>query len=485
MPTQLPSAKTFFRNQTPILERPFCALTESQRELRLDTVTWGEREIFLEDLIHHPVKRVRMRAWTSNLETMRLLIRAWKQGVDIAGVYMPSLFCSDWSSLPRAPIAYAREAKSDAESRMEGRAIGKGGIFAKQRPYVVKPYKGGVKPGQSEVNSQPVIDNPQLEPYVGPADEQFGALRNSRQPSLEEILENAARGRPLTSPPCAQTDEPMPWCGPTPAVENKPSRRGRPRKRSPGPTIASSPPSAPPGGQQMLPESSPKVNSAGQRAPALELPKDAAQVTAKAEPRELIGKAPEVQKKRQERPNGEQGPGHEQPRSSRPQNGTVEVEQPPRDPDDPEPDPDPDDPEPSAAPPPPPPEIEAAEMATIRQKLIVNGRVRLDLEALSIYMLAPSFFAIACMFTPRPWQRRIMDSYARRMGVLASRQCGKSLTTAYKVAAFMICHPGTTVLILAPTLRQSSEMLLKIAGHPSVCRHENRCPQPVSMRARR
>ena len=139
----------------------------------------------------------------------------------------------------------------------------------------------------------------------------------------------------------------------------------------------------------------------------------------------------------------------------------MEVEQPPRDPDDPEPDPD--DPEPSAAPPPPRPEIDAAEMATIRQKLIVNGRVRLDLEALSIYMLAPSFFAIACMFTPRPWQRRIR-TYARRMGVLASRQCGKSLTTAYKVAAFMICHPGTTVLILAPTLRQSSEMLLKIAG---------------------
>ena len=106
MPTQLPSAKTFFRNQTPILGRPFYALTESQRELRLDTVTWGEREIFLEDLIHHPVKRVRMRAWTSNLETMRLLIRAWKQGVDMAGVYMPSLYYSDWSGLPRAPVAY-------------------------------------------------------------------------------------------------------------------------------------------------------------------------------------------------------------------------------------------------------------------------------------------------------------------------------------------------------------------------------------------
>ena len=184
-----------------------------------------------------------------------------------------------------------------------------------------------------------------------------------------------------------------------------------------------------------------------------------------AEPQEKVAKATKAQKAPKEPPKVEARPRQEQeqepPRSSRPQNGTVEVEQPPRDPDDP----DPDDPEPSAAPPPPPPpEIDAAEMAAIRNKLIINGRVRLDLEALSIYMLAPSFFAIACMFSPRPWQRRIMDSYARRMGVLASRQCGKSLTTAYKVACFMICHPGTTVLILAPTLRQSSEMLLKIAG---------------------
>ena len=260
MPTQLPSAKTFFRNQTPIPERPFYALTESQRELRLDTVTWGEREIFLEELIHHPVKRVRMRAWTSNLEIMRVLIRAWKQGIDIAGVYMPSLFYSDWSSLPRAPIAYMREAKSDAETRMERRAIGKGGIFARQRPYVVKPYKGGVKPGQSEVNSQPVIDNPEPEPFVDPADPQFGALRNSRRASLEEILENAVRGRPLTPPPYAQTPEPMPW-GPQAVAEKQPRKRGRPPGQSPSPAKASTPLTPPSSSQEPASQEPPEVDA--------------------------------------------------------------------------------------------------------------------------------------------------------------------------------------------------------------------------------
>ena len=232
MPTQLPSAKTFFRNQTPILGRPFYALTESQRELRLDTVTWGEREIFLEDLIHHPVKRVRMRAWTSNLETMRLLIRAWKQGVDMAGVYMPSLYYSDWSGLPRAPVAYVREAKSESELRMELRAIGKGGVFARQLPHIVKPYKGDVKPGQPEVNSQPVVDNPEPEPYVDAADQQYGVARKGAQPNLQELLENAARDRTLTPPPYAQAPEPMPW-DPQPVAEDKPRRGGRPPRQSP------------------------------------------------------------------------------------------------------------------------------------------------------------------------------------------------------------------------------------------------------------
>ena len=280
---------------------------------------------------------------------MRLLIRAWKQGVDIAGVYMPSLYYSDWSGLPRAPIAYVREAKSESELRMELRAIGKGGVFARQRPHIVKPYKGDVKPGQPEVNSQPVVDNPEPEPYVDAADQQYGVARKGAQPNLQELLENAARGRTLTPPPYAQAPEPMPW-DPQPVAENKPRRRGRPPRQSPGPAKASSPLTPPSSRQETAAQGEPTEVNASPPPPPSPSPPELPQ-------QEKPAKAPKGRKEQPEPPKAEARPRQEhkqeqsQPRSSRPQNGTVEVEQPPRDPDDPEPDPD--DPEPSAAPPPP------------------------------------------------------------------------------------------------------------------------------------
>jgi hypothetical protein len=100
----------------------------------------------------------------------------------------------------------------------------------------------------------------------------------------------------------------------------------------------------------------------------------------------------------------------------------------------------------------------------IRQKLTVNGRLRLDPEAIMIMSLAPSFHAIATGLDPEPWQADILDSFSIRLGVLAARQCGKSLVTSRKASAFAICHPGSTVLVIAPTLRQSTEFLLKCTG---------------------
>jgi hypothetical protein len=58
----------------------------------------------------------------------------------------------------------------------------------------------------------------------------------------------------------------------------------------------------------------------------------------------------------------------------------------------------------------------------------------------------------------------ILDSNSTRLGVLASRQSGKSLTVAYKNSCGALCYPATTRLIIGPTLRQSSEALLKCAG---------------------
>ncbi|MGO4440597.1 terminase large subunit domain-containing protein [Rhizobium sp. RAF56] len=105
-----------------------------------------------------------------------------------------------------------------------------------------------------------------------------------------------------------------------------------------------------------------------------------------------------------------------------------------------------------------------AEIAAIRSKLVVGGRTRLDLEAISAYMLCPSYFAISTGLDPAWWQAALLDAYDRRVGCLAARQSGKSLVTARKAVCFSVCNPGSTSLIIAPTLRQSSELLLKCAG---------------------
>src|SRR5262245_35437660 len=61
-----------------IADRPWSALSPHYRELRLDTVAWHEREIFLEKILKHPAKIVRHRAETTTAEQMKLMIRAWK-----------------------------------------------------------------------------------------------------------------------------------------------------------------------------------------------------------------------------------------------------------------------------------------------------------------------------------------------------------------------------------------------------------------------
>ena len=64
--------KAYFRSGIPVPERPWFALTDSQKELRLDTVAWHEgHDIFMHELLEHPVKRVRSCASSTNQETMR------------------------------------------------------------------------------------------------------------------------------------------------------------------------------------------------------------------------------------------------------------------------------------------------------------------------------------------------------------------------------------------------------------------------------
>ncbi len=124
--------KAYFRSGIPVPERPWYALTESQKELRLDTVAWHEgHDIFLHELLEHPVKRVRSCASSTNQETMKLMIRAYKQGVDLAQVPLGTLIgtpLEDWASLPRAPLSLHAGAEN------EGRVAGRGARGGEKRP---------------------------------------------------------------------------------------------------------------------------------------------------------------------------------------------------------------------------------------------------------------------------------------------------------------------------------------------------------------
>ena len=91
--------KAYFRSGIPVPERPWYALTDSQKELRLDTVAWHEgHDIFLHELLEHPVKRVRSCASSTNQGTMKLMIRAYKQGMDLAQVPLGTLIGTPWKT---------------------------------------------------------------------------------------------------------------------------------------------------------------------------------------------------------------------------------------------------------------------------------------------------------------------------------------------------------------------------------------------------
>lgn len=75
------------------------------------------------------------------------------------------------------------------------------------------------------------------------------------------------------------------------------------------------------------------------------------------------------------------------------------------------------------------------------------------------HSLDPTLFAQACGVTPDQWQADLLRSTAKRVLLLASRQVGKTTTTALK-ALHIVCHePGALVVIVSPSQRQSAEML--------------------------
>jgi hypothetical protein len=65
---------------------------------------------------------------------------------------------------------------------------------------------------------------------------------------------------------------------------------------------------------------------------------------------------------------------------------------------------------------------------------------------------------------PDDWQASVLRSESRRQLLLAARQSGKSSVSACLALHQALYVPGSLVLILAPSLRQSSELFRKVAA---------------------
>jgi hypothetical protein len=63
---------------------------------------------------------------------------------------------------------------------------------------------------------------------------------------------------------------------------------------------------------------------------------------------------------------------------------------------------------------------------------------------------------------PDPWQRDVLQSTAAQVILLAARQSGKSTISALLAVDEAIHRPPALVLLLAPALRQSSELFRKV-----------------------
>lgn len=65
--------------------------------------------------------------------------------------------------------------------------------------------------------------------------------------------------------------------------------------------------------------------------------------------------------------------------------------------------------------------------------------------------------------TPDSWQRRLLNDQPHRALVVTSRQAGKSTSTAALALHRAITRSGTLIVLVSPSQRQSTELLLKVA----------------------
>lgn len=85
------------------------------------------------------------------------------------------------------------------------------------------------------------------------------------------------------------------------------------------------------------------------------------------------------------------------------------------------------------------------------------------LDADLIFALDPVRFAERALgIAPDPWQARVLRSSARQILLNCSRQAGKSTVTSILALHTAIYRPGSLVLLVSPSQRQSAELFRKV-----------------------
>jgi len=77
-------------------------------------------------------------------------------------------------------------------------------------------------------------------------------------------------------------------------------------------------------------------------------------------------------------------------------------------------------------------------------------------------VLDPGQVLHACGLAPDPWQQRLFLCTERQVLLNCSRQSGKSTAVAALALHRALCHAGSLILLLSPSLRQSSELFRKV-----------------------
>jgi len=74
-------------------------------------------------------------------------------------------------------------------------------------------------------------------------------------------------------------------------------------------------------------------------------------------------------------------------------------------------------------------------------------------------------FAESLGITPDPWQEDLLSSSSDRVLMNVARQAGKSAMSAIIALHRALYHPGSLILILAPSERQAKETFSKVTEH--------------------